>query len=125
MERCLLSSRLSPLRFSEIPRSFPLFSHPKLYLYLSHFSNRKFQTQKDLLHGLGNSPPFFNSVPSRTSLFCTKAVLSPEIPSQNNYSKVAAESTGPIPSNQLLQVVEIAAKTGAEVYSQFLCLYLV
>lgn len=113
MERCLLSSRLSPLRFSEIPRSFPLFSHPKLYL--SHSSCRKFQTQKDLLHGFGNSPPFFNSVRSRTSLFCTETVLSPEIPSQKKYSKVAAESTGPIPSNQLLQVVETAAKTGAEV----------
>lgn len=51
-------------------------------------------------------------MPTRT--LCTKAVLS-EIPNQKKYSKVAAESTGPISSNQLLGVVETAAKTGAEV----------
>ncbi|KAL9375728.1 hypothetical protein Peur_032607 [Populus x canadensis] len=41
---------------------------------------------------------------------CTKAALS-----EMKYPKVAASSTGPIPPSQLIQVVETAAKTGAEV----------
>ncbi|KAI8524723.1 hypothetical protein RHMOL_Rhmol13G0170800 [Rhododendron molle] len=69
-----------------------------------------------LLHGFGIYTPFFNSSTPSSSSSCTKAVLSPEIPNQKkNYSKVAAESTGPIPSNQLLLAVETAATTGAEV----------
>lgn len=44
----------------------------------------------------------------------TKAVLS-EVPNQNQYFKVGAESTGPVPSDQLLDVIESAAKTGAQV----------
>lgn len=44
----------------------------------------------------------------------TKAVLS-EVPNQNQYFKVGAESTGPVPSDQLLDVIETAAKTGAQV----------
>ncbi|KAJ3708321.1 hypothetical protein LUZ61_012026 [Rhynchospora tenuis] len=42
------------------------------------------------------------------------AVVS-ESTSKKIFPKVAAESTGPIPASQLLQVVESAAKTGAEV----------
>lgn len=57
----------------------------------------------------------FNGGPSRT-LFTTKAVIS-EVPNQKLYPKVGALSTGPIPPTQLIQVVETAAKTGAEVCS--------
>ncbi|CAN1847355.1 Phosphatase IMPL1, chloroplastic [Linum perenne] len=45
---------------------------------------------------------------------CTKAVIS-EVPYQSRYRKMGASSTGSIPLNQLIQVVEIAAKTGSEV----------
>lgn len=38
-----------------------------------------------------------------------------EIPNQKQYPKIGAQSTGPIPPGQLIQVVETAAKTGAEV----------
>lgn len=43
-----------------------------------------------------------------------RAVLS-ELPNERRYPKVAAESTGPVPAAELLQVVEAAAKAGAEV----------
>lgn len=122
MGRCLLSSQLSPLLFSQIPSISISLAHS------TSISCQKSQPQKKkrllLLHGFGIYTPFFNSSTPSSSSSCTKAVLSPEIPNQKkNYSKVAAESTGPIPSNQLLLVVETAATTGAEVfilYSQFL-----
>ncbi|KAF7121163.1 hypothetical protein RHSIM_Rhsim13G0131200 [Rhododendron simsii] len=114
MGRCLLSSQLTPLLFSQIP---------SISLSLAHcrsISCKKYQPQKKkrllLLHGFGIYTPFFNSSTPSSSSSCTKAVLSPEIPNQKkNYSKVAAESTGPIPFNQLLPVVETAATTGAQV----------
>ncbi|PSS02621.1 Phosphatase [Actinidia chinensis var. chinensis] len=101
MGRCSVQSPITPLRFFQIPRSILLFNHPKVSLPPN--SCRQSQPSRGLQHGFCK----------RTSL-CTKAVLS-EISSQKQYPKVAAESTGPIPSIQLLQVVEIAAKTGAEV----------
>lgn len=48
---------------------------------------------------------------SRNVSFITKAVLS----EQTQFPKVAAKSTGPIPPAHLIQVVETAASTGAEV----------
>ncbi|KAF2302639.1 hypothetical protein GH714_000541 [Hevea brasiliensis] len=60
----------------------------------------------------------FKAAPTRRNLSAknlpTKAVLS-ELPNQRQYPKVAANSAGPIPPSQLIQVVETAAKTGAEV----------
>ncbi|KAJ0975846.1 hypothetical protein J5N97_017811 [Dioscorea zingiberensis] len=44
----------------------------------------------------------------------TRAALS-EFPTEKQYPKVGAQSTGSIPAAELLQVVETAAKTGAEV----------
>ena len=38
-----------------------------------------------------------------------------EVSNQKQFFKVGAESTGPIPSKQLLQVVQTAAETGAKV----------
>lgn len=55
----------------------------------------------------------------RTNLFA-KAVLSDDTHDIKQFHKVGANSTGPIPPEQLIQVVEAAAKAGAEVYS-FLC----
>ncbi|XP_062096465.1 phosphatase IMPL1, chloroplastic [Humulus lupulus] len=68
------------------------------------------------------SPTIF---PTRTRIFpfnarssitlCTKAIIS-GLPNQKHpYPKVGAHSTGSIPASQLIQVVEFAAKTGAEV----------
>ncbi|CAL1402390.1 unnamed protein product [Linum trigynum] len=67
----------------------------------------------------GNSHNGFPRIPSihakpARNLSTTKAVLS-ELPYQSRYPKIGASSTGPIPLNQLIQVVETAAKTGAEV----------
>ncbi|KAF4361845.1 phosphatase IMPL1, chloroplastic [Cannabis sativa] len=64
------------------------------------------------------SPPIIltskSSARSFTAL-CTKAIIS-DLPNQTHpYPKVGALSTGPIPPSQLIQVVEFAAKTGAEV----------
>ncbi|XP_058198257.1 phosphatase IMPL1, chloroplastic-like [Rhododendron vialii] len=115
MGRCLLSSQLTPLLFSQIPSISISLAHSR------SISCQKYPPQKKkkllLLHGFGIYTPFFNSsTPSSSSSSCTKAVLSPEIPNQKkNYSKVAAESTGPIPANHLLLVVETAATTGAQV----------
>ncbi|KAF5932804.1 hypothetical protein HYC85_028975 [Camellia sinensis] len=102
MGRCLVSSTLTPLRFSQIPRSISLFNRPKLTLPSSSFAI------PHLRRG------FRDGFCKTLSFNSTEAVLS-EIPNQKKYSKVAAESTGPISSNQLLGVVETAAKTGAEV----------
>ncbi|KAJ0075243.1 hypothetical protein Patl1_34526 [Pistacia atlantica] len=44
---------------------------------------------------------------------CTKAMLS-EISYRKEYTKIGAKSAGPIPPSQLIQVVEIVAKTDAE-----------
>ena len=54
---------------------------------------------------------FWGSTPQEK---CTKAVLS-EIPNQKQYPKDWSQSTGPIPPSLLIQVVEIAAKIGADV----------
>ncbi|GAB2298203.1 Phosphatase impl1, chloroplastic [Dionaea muscipula] len=51
-----------------------------------------------------------NAMPSATPSLCTKAVLS-----QTQFCRIGAQSTGPIPADQLIEVVERAAKTGAEV----------
>lgn len=40
--------------------------------------------------------------------------------SERIFPKISAESTGPIPASELLQVVESAAKTGAEVQFRLL-----
>ncbi|KAK1307878.1 hypothetical protein QJS10_CPA09g00909 [Acorus calamus] len=45
----------------------------------------------------------------------TRAVISEAPTEKPQYPKIAAESTGPIPPAQLIQVVEAAAKSGAEV----------
>ncbi|GER33176.1 inositol monophosphatase family protein [Striga asiatica] len=60
-------------------------------------------------HGFCTMSPSF-----RMSSFSSKAVAS-EISNQKQYSKVGAKSTGPIPSDQLLGVIQTAAKTGAQV----------
>ncbi|KAF6135170.1 hypothetical protein GIB67_035241 [Kingdonia uniflora] len=52
---------------------------------------------------------------SSTFKMCTKAVLSSGVTNPKPFPKIASESTGPVPIKQLLDVVLIAAKTGAEV----------
>lgn len=92
-----------PLKFSQIPRSVRPPIRPNQRLPLA-FSD-KFQ------HGFGRIR-FFKAKPRRK--LCIEAVLS-EIPNQKQYPKIGAQSTGPIPRSHLIQVVETAAKTGAEV----------
>lgn len=90
MGRSLVVSSVSLLRNFQIPNSISPFNREIQSLPLSLGSN------------------------SRHRSLCTKAVLN-EFSNQRKYPKVGAQSTGPIPSSQLLQVVETAAKTGAEV----------
>ncbi|XP_004233230.1 phosphatase IMPL1, chloroplastic [Solanum lycopersicum] len=93
MGRCLLSSTISSLRICQLPRiRLPVF--PK-----SRSTNSQYGFCTSLSTGGG---------------FCTKAALS-EVGIKKEYSKVAADSTGSIPSSELLKVVEAAAKTGAQV----------
>ncbi|KAG7962695.1 hypothetical protein I3843_09G077600 [Carya illinoinensis] len=103
MGRSMVFSPSIPLRFSQIPRSVPSPTHenPRLPLRFS----KKFQ------HGFGGIR-FLKVKPIRE--LCTKAVLS-EIPNHKQYPKIGAQSTGTIPTSQLVEVVESAAKTGAEV----------
>ncbi|KAG2688079.1 hypothetical protein I3760_09G077200 [Carya illinoinensis] len=103
MGRSMVFSPSIPLRFSQIPRSVPSPTHenPRLPLRFS----KKFQ------HGFGGIR-FLKVKPIRE--LCTKAVLS-EIPNHKQYPKIGAQSTGTIPPSQLVEVVESAAKTGAEV----------
>jgi myo-inositol-1(or 4)-monophosphatase len=92
-----------PLKFSQIPRSVRPPIRPNQRFPLD-FSD-KFQ------HGFGGIR-FFKAKPRRK--VCTEAVLS-EIPNQKQYPKIGAQSTGSVPYSHLIQVVETAAKTGAEV----------
>ncbi|KAG1331895.1 phosphatase IMPL1, chloroplastic [Cocos nucifera] len=93
MGRSLLSASPIPLRlrFPPIPKSFATVPRP---------------------NGLGQRRMTIHAKPPRN--FQIRAIIS-EFPSKNRYSKVGAEPTGPIPAAELLQVVETAAKTGAEV----------
>lgn len=104
MGRCLVSFSNIPLRFSHVPRSFPPLNHPNQCQILRPSDNSLCSYQN--FRGFTVKP---------VGKFCAKAVLS-EIP----YQKVGAKSTGPIPPSQLIQVVETAAKTGAEVWFNFL-----
>ncbi|KAM4088204.1 hypothetical protein ACB094_07G053000 [Castanea mollissima] len=103
MVRSMVFSTTIPLRFSPIPRSVPPQFQPNQRLLLD-FTNK-------IQRGFGGIP-LLRAKPTRK--LCTKAVLS-EIPNQKQYPKIGAQSTGPIPPSQLIQVVETAAKTGAEV----------
>lgn len=60
--------------------------------------------------------------PLDTKLAKTRAALS-EISYHKQYPKVGAKSIGPIPPAQLIQVVENAAKAGAEVCDLMMILY--
>lgn len=103
MGRSLISFSNIPLKFSYIPRSFPPLNHSNQCLFLKPSNN-------------------FSSGYKKVSTLSTKlgrkvsttAVLS-ETSYQKDYPKIGAKSTGPIPPSQLIQVVETAAKTGAEV----------
>lgn len=94
------SSTLNLSRFSRRPTSseLPRFS----------FSRSLSADSRPLKH---ESYPTFAAVFSCRRGLCSKAVLSDE----KKYFKVGAESTGPIPSDRLLDVIETAAKTGAQV----------
>lgn len=105
MGRSLVSFTNGPLRFSQLPRSFTPPSYSTQCQITRRNANSSSGYQKARV---------FTAKPMRT--FSTKAVLS-GIP----YQKVGAKSTGPIPPSQLIQVVETAAKTGAEVWFNFLC----
>ncbi|KVI03065.1 Inositol monophosphatase [Cynara cardunculus var. scolymus] len=104
------SSRICSSSFNQIPNSIHAFIHPvKPYNFTSNSQYHKRCCTFTKLACLC----------SKSRLLCqsttTKAVIS-EIPYQNQkYSKIGALSVGPIPSAKLLESVEIAAKTGAEV----------
>ena len=59
------------------------------------------------------SIPSFKAMPTRR--LCSKASVFSEVSNQKQFFKVGAESTGPIPSGQLRQVVQAAAETGTKV----------
>ncbi|CAN1150952.1 Phosphatase IMPL1, chloroplastic [Linum perenne] len=103
MGRSLLSSTNISLKFTHLPRSFSSSNRASQCLPFS-FKNNSHDGYPRL--------PSFRAKPTRN--LCTKAVIS-EVPYQSQYPKMGASSTGPIPLNQLIQVVETAAKTGAEV----------
>ncbi|XP_034887669.1 phosphatase IMPL1, chloroplastic isoform X1 [Populus alba] len=99
MSRSLVFSTNIPLKFSQKPRSFSLFNHSKLCVPQRFSENSQCGLQRFQLLSM-----------KLARNVCTKAALS-----EMKYPKVAASSTGPIPPSQLIQVVETAAKTGAEV----------
>ncbi|CAN1806159.1 Phosphatase IMPL1, chloroplastic [Linum perenne] len=103
MGRSLLSSTNISLKFTHLPRSFSSSNRASQCVPFS-FKNNSHDGYPRL--------PSFRAKPTRN--LCTKAVIS-EVPYQSQYPKMGASSTGPIPLNQLIQVVETAAKTGAEV----------
>ncbi|XP_047307940.1 phosphatase IMPL1, chloroplastic [Impatiens glandulifera] len=110
MSECMVSSMAIPLRIPRTLTSFLLRTHQNSSF---HFLSSNLSAQSNSVQKVNRNE--FSARPqssgySRLKTLCTKAQLS-----ENRFSSVAAESTGPIPSDQLLRVVEIAAKTGAEV----------
>ena len=103
-----------PLRFSQTPRSISPRIHPNQCQAHKFTANSPFGYKK-----VG----ILNTNSSRK--LCTRALIS-EVSNQRQYPKVGAKSTGPIPPSQLIEVVETAAKIGAEVYFFLflLCLYI-
>ncbi|KNA14184.1 hypothetical protein SOVF_109920 [Spinacia oleracea] len=110
MGRCLISSSVTPSKFRQLPTSIRTFNHQTHQL--SAFSCCYLGNSKPLKHGNFSRQISTKTIHISSSRynFCTKAVLS-----GTQYPKVGAQSIGPIPGNQLLGVVEKAAKTGAEV----------
>ncbi|KAJ9707957.1 hypothetical protein PVL29_000156 [Vitis rotundifolia] len=98
MGRSLLSSTVIPVRFPQIPKSIPPLDRS------IHPIPPTFALNSQRIRGF--------SIPTKT--FCTKAVLS-ESPNPKRYPKMGSDSVGPIPPSQLIQVVEHAANTGAQV----------
>lgn len=108
MGRSLIFSGSMSMRISHLSRSsLPL---------ANQFSFRTVVT-KNFGHGLCSR----NSFKSTTTLR-TKAVVS-EVSDQKHYPRIGAKTTGPISPAHLLQVVEAAAKTGAEVQISSLYTY--
>ncbi|KAJ0044894.1 hypothetical protein Pint_05530 [Pistacia integerrima] len=100
MGRSLISFSNIPLKFSHIPRSFLPLYHSNQWPFLKPSDKSSSGYQKVSV---------LSTKPGRK--LCTKAVLS-ETSYQKEYPKIGAKCTGPIPPSQLIQVVEIAAKTG-------------
>ncbi|CAH9086890.1 unnamed protein product [Cuscuta europaea] len=98
-ERLLsVSKMISPSMFSGQP--IPVRNLP---ISLS-FLNANLQSSR---YGVNRTPSF-----RRTN--CSRAVMS-EVGMKKEHLRVGADSSGPIPPHQLLQVVQAAAMTGAEV----------
>ncbi|KAL0695866.1 hypothetical protein Bca4012_063046 [Brassica carinata] len=104
MGRSLIFSGTMSMRITHLPRSSLPLTNP--------FSFRTAVT-RNFGHGLLCSTISSNSFKSTTTLR-TKAVVS-EVSDQKHYPIIGAKTTGPISPAHLLQVVEAAAKTGAEV----------
>lgn len=102
MGRSLVFSANIPLKFSQEPNLvWPL--HRKL---CQSFPRETRQ------NSLGGSLKFPSLNANRGRTLCVRAVVS----SDTSYPKVGAASTGPIPPGQLIEVVETAATTGAQVF---------
>ncbi|CAN4080348.1 unnamed protein product [Withania somnifera] len=102
MGRCLLSSTVSSFIICQLPRTLVPY---KLAFPKSCTHSQLFQ------HGFCTS---LLSGAKTSGGFCIKASIS-ELGNKKEYSKICADSTGSIPSSELLRVVEAAAKTGAQV----------
>ncbi|KAK6931939.1 Inositol monophosphatase-like, partial [Dillenia turbinata] len=103
MINSLLSSTPIPLKFRQIPTSINHLNTSLPNNLCPNFKSlNRFQGIQVLSGGASNS-----------RLPCTKAVLS-ELPNQKVYPKIGAQTTGPVSSYHLLEVVESAARTGAQ-----------
>lgn len=108
MGRCIIasSSTLNLSRISCKPTSIFPSEPPTLSFTRSLNAN-----SRPLKH------EFYRTLPPAFSCrrgYCAKAVLS-DVSEERQYFKVGAASTGSIPSGRLLDVIETAAKTGAQV----------
>ncbi|KAJ7969293.1 Inositol-1-monophosphatase [Quillaja saponaria] len=103
MGSSIVSSTNIPPLLSKVPKSISPLN--KLY---QHFP---VIYRKNSTHGIHISPYLDTK---QWSAHCTKSLLS-EISNQEKFPKMGAQSTGPVRPSQLIEVVETAARTGAEV----------
>ncbi|GAB4829525.1 Phosphatase impl1, chloroplastic [Ancistrocladus abbreviatus] len=108
MGKFLISSTVTPIRLPQLHISIQPFSHQtrSLTSIFSRNSGSLRALQNEVFRGF----TFINMPSRKPSYFCTNAVLS-----ETQFPKMGAQSTGLIPANQLIEVVEKAAETGAEV----------
>ncbi|GAB2220311.1 hypothetical protein Droror1_Dr00007955 [Drosera rotundifolia] len=110
MGKCIISSPSTPVRVCKIRTSIQSLNHEKPFISIPISNPPRTHLENGLQWWRRGVPFKSNAMASKSLSFSTRAVLA-----QTQWPRIGADSTGPIPGDQLIGVVERAAKTGAQV----------